>query len=176
MAEASTANSTEESSSSSSGQKPTLFIILAVVNMLVVLGVGIMIFLGKKKEAAHPGIDDVVRGEAEEQKKEALDTNFVGKLVPLETFLVNVAGSRGRKLLKINMELEVDGEEVQGEIEKLKPKIRDIIIITLSSKTYAEISTREGKESMRDEIRDQVNLFLTKGEIKRVYFTEFIFN
>ena len=74
------------------------------------------------------------------------------------------------------MELEVDGDEVQAEIEKLKPKIRDIIIITLSSKTYAQISTRDGKESMRDEIRDQVNLFLTRGKIKRVYFTEFIFN
>jgi flagellar FliL protein len=91
-------------------------------------------------------------------------------------FLVNVAGSRGRKLLKINMELEVDGNEVQGELEKLKPKIRDIIIITLSSKTYAEVSTREGKEGMRDKIKDQVNLFLTKKKIKQIYFTEFIFN
>ncbi|MCB0385939.1 MAG: flagellar basal body-associated FliL family protein, partial [Bdellovibrionales bacterium] len=34
----------------------------------------------------------------------------------------------------------------------------------------------DGKEAMRDEIRDQVNLFLTRGKIKRVYFTEFIFN
>lgn len=159
-----------------SGQKPTLFIILAVVNMLIVAGVGAMIYLGKKKEAAKPGIDDVIQGEAETQKKEQLEEDFIGKLIPLETFLVNVAGSRGRKLLKINMELEVDGDEVQAEIEKLKPKIRDIIIITLSSKTYAAISTRDGKESMRDEIRDQVNLFLTRGKIKRVYFTEFIFN
>lgn len=159
-----------------SSQKPTLFIILAVVNMLVVAGVGAMIYLGKQKEAAEPGIDDVIKGESETQKKEELEEDFIGKLVPLETFLVNVAGSRGRKLLKINMELEVDGDDVQAEIEKLKPKIRDIIIITLSSKTYAQISTRDGKESMRDEIRDQVNLFLTKGKIKRVYFTEFIFN
>lgn len=159
-----------------SGQKPTLFIILAVVNMLIVAGVGTMIYLGKKKEAAQPGIDDVIQGESETQKKEQLEEDFIGKLIPLETFLVNVAGSRGRKLLKINMELEVDVDEVQAEIENLKPKIRDIIIITLSSKTYAQISTRDGKEAMRDEIRDQVNLFLTRGKIKRVYFTEFIFN
>ena len=177
MAEQNATTQTEASRPSApAGQKPTLFILLAVVNLLVVLGVGIMIYLGKKKEASHPGIDDVIRGEAEAQKKEEMGSDFVGKLVPLETFLVNVAGSRGRKLLKINMELEVDGDEVQTEIEKLKPKLRDIIIITLSSKTYAEISTREGKENMRDEIRDQVNLFLTKGKIKRVYFTEFIFN
>lgn len=176
MAEANAAPQAERVSPASSGKSPTLFIVLAVINMLVVAGVGAMIYLGKKQEAAHPGIDDVIRGESAAQKKELEEADFIGKLIPLETFLVNVAGSRGRKLLKINMELEVDGNEVQGELEKLKPKIRDIIIITLSSKTYAEVSTREGKEGMRDEIKDQVNLFLTKGKIKRVYFTEFIFN
>ena len=158
------------------GQKPTLFIILAVVNMLVVAGVAIMLYLGQKKKAQEANIDDVIHGEHEEQAKEKLDKDFVGKLVPLETFLVNLAGSRGRKLAKVNMELEVSNGEVQEEIDKLKPKIRDIIIIIVSSKTYAQISTKEGKDQLRDEIRDQVNLFLTKGQIQKVYFTEFIFN
>ena len=160
----------------SSGPMPKLLIVLVIVNMLVVAGIGIMIHLGREKEAAEPNIDNVIQGASVAQKQEELEADFIGKLVPLETFLVNLAGSRGRKLLKINIELEVDSDDVQTEIEKLKPKIRDIIIITLSSKTYAQVSTREGKESMRDEVRDQVNLFLTKGKIKRVYFTEFIFN
>lgn len=158
------------------GPKPTLFIILALVNMLVVGGVAAMLFLGQKKKAHEPGIDDVIKGEKEEQVKEKLDKDFVGKLIPLETFLVNLAGSHGRKLAKVNMELEVSNNEVQEEIDKLKPKIRDIIIIIVSSKTYAQISTKEGKDQLRDEIRDQVNLFLTKGQIQKVYFTEFIFN
>lgn len=158
------------------GQKPTLFIILAIVNMAVVAGVAAMLYLGQKKKAHEANIDDVIHGEHEEQAKEKLDKDFVGKLVPLETFLVNLAGSRGRKLAKVNMELEVSNGEVQEEIDKLKPKIRDIIIIIVSSKTYAQISTKEGKDQLRDEIRDQVNLFLTKGQIQKVYFTEFIFN
>ncbi|MCB0356990.1 MAG: flagellar basal body-associated FliL family protein, partial [Bdellovibrionales bacterium] len=57
-----------------------------------------------------------------------------------------------------------------------KPKIRDIIIVILSSKTYSQVSTKDGKDVLRGEIRDQVNLFLTKGQIKRVYFTELIYN
>lgn len=178
MAEANPAPQSEGQGAApaSSSRMPTLFFILAVVNMLVVVGVGVMIYLGKQKEAAESNIDDVIKGESQTQKREEMEEDFIGKLIPLETFLVNVAGSRGRKLLKINMELEVDNDDVQIEIEKLKPKIRDIIIINLSSKTYAQISTSDGKEFMRDEIRDQVNLFLTKGKIKRVYFTEFIFN
>lgn len=159
-----------------SGDKPTLFIILAVVNMLIVAAVGAMIYLNKKKEANEPKIDHVIKGEIEAQEHEANNPEFIGKLIPLETFLVNLAGSRGQKLAKINMELEVNNNEVQKEIDKLKPKIRDIIIILLSSKSYAQVSSKEGKDSLREEIRDQVNLFLTKGQINRVYFTEFIYN
>lgn len=162
--------------SSGSGQKPTLFIILAVVNMLVVVGVGAMLWMGQKKKEAQPGIDDVIQGEHETLQEEAANKEFIGKLVPLEMFLVNLSGQRGRKLAKVNMELEVSNEEVQEEIDQLKPKIRDMIIIILSSKTYAQMATKEGKETLREEIRDQVNLFLTKGQINKVYFTEFIFN
>jgi flagellar FliL protein len=161
-------------SSSSSGSKPTLFILLAVINMAVVMGVGVMLYLGQKKKAAEPGIDDVVKGEHEKLKEEEKSKDFIGKLVPLETFLVNIAGSRGRKLVKINMELEVTNAEVQEEVEKIKPKIRDYIIIIVSSKTFNEISTKEGKDLLRDEIKNQINLFLTKGQISKVYFTEFI--
>lgn len=159
-----------------SGQKPTLFIILALVNMLVVLGVGAMLFLGQKKKDAEPKIDDVIKGEAETQEAEKKSQDFIGQLIPLETFLVNLSGSRGNRLMKINMELEVDNAEVATEIDRIKPKIRDIIIIILSSKSYLQISSREGKDILRSEIKDQVNLFLTKGQIKRVYFTEFIAN
>jgi flagellar FliL protein len=121
-------------------------------------------------------VDDVIQGEHVQQVHDAENPVFIGKLIPLETFLVNLAGSRGQKLVKINMELEVNNADVQMEIEKLKPKIRDIIIIIVSGKSYQQLSTKEGKDALREEIRDQVNLFLTKGQINRVYFTEFLYN
>ncbi|MFN7904858.1 MAG: flagellar basal body-associated protein FliL [Pseudobdellovibrionaceae bacterium] len=61
-------------------------------------------------------------------------------------------------------------------MDKRKSQVRDIIIILLSSKTYDEVSNREGKESLRNEIKEQLNSFLTTGEISAVYFTEFIYN
>lgn len=166
----------EAPKSSGSGGKPTLFIILAIVNMLVVVGVGVMLFLGQKKKASEPGIDDVIKGEKNTVESEEKSKEFIGKLVPLETFLVNLSGAHGRKLLKINMELEVNNAEVQEEIEKIKPKIRDYIIIIVSSKSFAEVSTKEGKDALREEIKNQINLFLTKGQINKVFFTEFLSN
>ncbi len=172
----------------SSGGKPIILYALVVLNMLVVAGVGFMLYAGKKKEDAHQKtIEAVVNGKAEgehgaagghgEAHGEDADEGVgLGKMIPMETFLVNLSGNRGNKVLKVNMELEVEGEKIADEIDKRKPQIRDIIIILLSSKTYAQLSTTEGKEFLRDEIKDTVNSFLTKGKIKRVLFTEFIFN
>jgi flagellar FliL protein len=158
------------------GGKPTLFILLALINMAVVIAVGVMLYLGQKKRDAVPGIEDAMTTDHDQVQTEEKGKNLIGKLVPLETFLVNVAGTRGRKLVKINMELEVSNSDVQEEIEKIKPKIRDYIIIIASSKSFNEMSSKEGKDALRDEIRNQLNLFLTKGSINKVYFTEFILN
>ncbi|MGE0761696.1 MAG: flagellar basal body-associated protein FliL [Bdellovibrionales bacterium] len=176
MAEANTAPAPAPAPSGGGGQKPTLFIILTIVNMAVVLGIGAMLYLGQKKKAAEPGIDQVIKGESATQEEEGKNTEFIGKLIPMETFLVNLAQSRGRKLAKLNMEFEVTSDEVQQEIEKLKPRIRDMVIMIISDKSLAQVSSKEGKDALREEIRNQVNLFLTKGQIKNVYFTEFIFN
>ena len=163
--------------SGSSGPKPILFYAVTAINMLFILGIGAMVYMGKKKEAAEPTIKDVVKGEHETLEKEKEETDkFIGTLVPLETFLVNPAGSRGRRLLKVNMEMEVADGKVQEEIEKRKPQLRDIIILLLSSKSYEQISSADGQRRLREEIRDAVNGFLTKGQVKQVLFTDYMFN
>lgn len=160
-----------------SGSKPIIMYALAVINMVFMGAVGFMVQKHMKNLESQPKIDDVIKGEHETQKEEAhKEEEFVGNMIPLETFLVNLSGSRGQKLLKLNMELEVEGEKVQEEIDKRKPHLRDTIITILSSKTYAQISSAEGKEYLRGEIRDTMNSILTKGKVKRVLFTEFIFN
>ncbi len=184
------------------GGKPILLYALVVLNMAVVGGVGFMVYAGRKhdqqnatalekaanglaKDGEHGGTaehGEAKGGEHGEAKsehgaghsEEAQD--YIGKTIPMETFLVNLSGNRGNKLLKVNMDLELEGGKIAEEIEKRKPQIRDIIIILLSSKTYAQLSSPEGKEFLRDEIRDTVNSFLTTGKIKRVLFTEFLFN
>lgn len=177
MAEEATAKKQEFEDAPRSG-KPMILYALVIINMLVVAGVGFMVYSGKKKEAQQPGLSEVIAGEHEAQTTgdaPVSEKEFIGTMVPMEMFLVNLSGANGRKLLKVLMELEVEGANVQGEIEKRKPQIRDIIITLLSSKSYEQVSSVEGKEYLREEVRDTVNSFLTKGKIKRVLFTEFIY-
>ena len=177
MAEEKAAPAEAAAPSGGSGQKPILLIALAVINMLIVAGVGFMLYKGRQKEAAEPKIENVIKGEAEAQKKEATEEKeVVGKVVPLETFIVNLAGAKGRKVLKASMELELKGEHAPEEIDKRKAQIRDIIIIILSSKTYEEVSAREGKDNLRNEIKDTINSFLLQGKITNVFFTDLIYN
>ena len=183
MAEEKAAAAAADGAQGSSGGKPIILYALVVINMLVVAGVGAMLFLKSKQEHDKPkAIDAAANGMVEKEDphgagaKKPDAEEFIGKTIPMETFLVNLSGNRGNKLLKVNMELEVEGDRIAEEIDKRKPQIRDIIIILLSSKTYAQASSSEGKEFLREEIRDTVNSFLTKGKIKRVLFTEFIVN
>ncbi|MGZ3725292.1 MAG: flagellar basal body-associated FliL family protein [Pseudobdellovibrio sp.] len=161
---------------SSSGSKPFLLIGLVVVNMLVVAFVGFMIWKGRKIEEAKPGIEKAIEGENKTTAEEKAAPEDVGKVIPLETFVVNLAGSKGRKVLKVNMELEVKGADVEKEIENRKAQIRDFILIILSSKSYEEVSVKDGRESLKTEIKDNINSFLSKGKILNVYITEFIYN
>lgn len=176
------ASQASEGASSGSGGKPIILYALVVLNMIVVAGVGAMLFLSRKNDAEHAKVIDKAiepghGAEGEHGEKSGHDEeDFVGKTIPMETFLVNLSGSRGNKVLKVNMEFEFEGDRIADEIDKRKPQIRDIIIIILSSKTYAQLTEPQGKEHLRDEIRDTVNSFLTKGKIKRVFFTDFIFN
>ena len=166
------------SGSGAKASKQTLILmVLAVVNMVVVAGVGFMIFTGKKKDAAEPKIEHVIKGEHETQEQEQMEEKeVIGKVIPLETFLVNLAGSKGHRVAKLNLEMEVENEAVSQEIEQRKAQIRDIIIVLLSSRTYDQVSSKEGQDGLKEEIKDTVNKFLTKGKIKQVYFTDFIYS
>ncbi len=154
--------------------KPVVLIALVVINMVVVLGVGFMVW--KSRQVPPPMIEQVISGEAKTIEENPAQTEELGKVVPLETFIVNLAGAKGRKVLKVNMELEVKGADVVAEIDNRKAQIRDFIIIILPSKTYDEISTTTGKDFLRNEIKDNINTFLSKGKITNVYFTELIYN
>ncbi len=92
----------------------------------------------------------------------------------LDPFIVNLQDNVGTRYLKLTVQLELDSPSLQAEIESHLPKIRDAVIILLSSKSYADIGTVEGKYRLRDEIVQRVNKFLSGGRVKTAYFTDFV--
>ena len=95
-------------------------------------------------------------------------------IMPLEPFLVNLADKESRRYLKLKVDLEVDSEETVKELEKVLPRIRDALILLLSSKTYLDLSTMEGKQRLKKEIKRRVSALPDGKKVSDVFFTQFV--
>ena len=96
------------------------------------------------------------------------------QMVTLPTFLVNLADPLGRRYLKMTLDVEVPDKIVADELNKLMPKVRDSILLLLSSKSYADLSTMESKILLKNEIVDRLNQNMGGAKISRVYITELV--
>ncbi|MBV5321699.1 MAG: flagellar basal body-associated protein FliL [Sulfuricurvum sp.] len=184
---------TEEGEKKKSGNMLLIIIIAVLVLILVIGGVVAALMMGNgdaAAEAGHgaktevaaeghaPAADAAHEGEAKasdghgEAGGEAMTE--VGLMFPLDAFTVNLLSESGRRYLKCEINLEMEGEELSHELEEKKPVFRDIIIRILSSKSLEEISTVKGKEKLKEEIVQDLNTRLKDGKVKNVYFTDFV--
>ena len=146
-----------------------LLILLIGVLMVFMLGMGGGLFMMWNKlselsiqSAANAGTNPVPGNHPEQP------------ICPLETFIVNLADKGGNRYLRMTMDLELGNPELQTEITKRMPQIRDSILMILPSKRFDEISSVEGKTALRDEILEKLNSLLTTGKITNIYFKEFV--
>ena len=98
----------------------------------------------------------------------------LGIMFSLDPFIVNLAGSQGKRFLKVTVSLELSAPEVHAEVKENIQKIMDSILVLLSSKNFEDVYSVQGKFKLKDEITARVNRFLILGHIKEAYFTEFI--
>lgn len=95
-------------------------------------------------------------------------------LVTLPTFVVNLADPLGRRYLKLSMDVEVSDEKAVMEINASQSKIRDAVILLLSSKSFQELSTIESKILLKKQLVERLNQVLGGPKVLRVFFTEMV--
>ena len=91
----------------------------------------------------------------------------------LEPFNTNLAGVP-RRLVRMEMNLEMLNEEGFEEVIKLGAGARDAVVRLLNSKNFTEIESVQGKLQLKNQIITQINGYLDKGVVKNVYFSEFV--
>jgi flagellar FliL protein len=72
--------------------------------------------------------------------------------VTLEPFVVNLADRESERYAQVGVVLEVEGKEIEGKLSAKMPAVRNQILLLISSKPAAELTTREGKERLAAEI------------------------
>ena len=137
---------------------------------------GLIFLLNQGKLEAQEEVTEEEKVEEKTASEELRPAKKVKKdlMFPLDPFIVNLAKSGGNRFLKVTISLEMSGPKVRLELKKNIQKITDSILLLLSTKVFEDVYSVQGKFTLKGEITTRVNQFLTTGQVKGAYFTEFI--
>lgn len=164
----------EESKQEEKKSSSLVLIIVAVLIVLLLAVAGVVVYLLLSQDEQAIAQNNQNGAEVTQvQRKSAMDLT-VGPMYPLDQFIVNLLSEGGRRYLKTTIDFELSDDSLIEELDTKIPRVRDIIIRVLSSKTVEEISTPKGKEKLKQELTNQLNAVLVDGQIVRLYFTDFV--
>lgn len=194
MSDAPAENKAEAAAPASGGGGGKVVLILTALNLLVTAGLGGVLFVSFQKDKVKPRAEDISTegeghgsgsgsgsehgsgsgqgsGAAASKKK---NSDF-GKMIPLEQFVVNLStpGGSNPKFFRLNAALEVPNEDTEAEVNSKIPQIRNAIIDLINSKRASDVATVEGRDYLKEEIRNALNGFMVNGKVKGVFFTSF---
>ncbi len=148
--------------------------IILILLLLGLLGTGGYFAYSFLYSADSPGASESGNATQSREEPDSGPEKVGSKMVSLPTLLVNLADPLGKRYLKISVDVEVKGEEASSQIQSDMPKIKDALILLLSSKTFEDLSSMESKYQLKKEIVERLNQILGQSVVRRVYFTEFI--
>jgi flagellar FliL protein len=150
-----------------------ILVLLIGVLMVLMLGLGGGLFMMWNKLSTLNTQGVANAGEQPNGQGASIDQPL-GPIFSLKTFIVNLADKGGNRYLRVTMDLELGSPELESEIEKRLPQVRDGILMILPTKRFEDISTVQGKIALRDEVLETLNGFLAQGKIINIYFKEFV--
>lgn len=184
-----------EHKESSGGGGNKIVLILSAVNSVVVIAMMAVLFISQQKEKKAASITDISAQEEAPVAEEKADahgggghggghgaaaaapkkTAQFGKIITLDMFTVNLStpGGTAPRFVRVNISIEVPSDEVEAEITHKMPQVRNTIIDLFNSKRPTDLATPDGRDYVKDEIKNAVNGFLVTGKIKGVFFTNF---
>jgi len=150
------------------GMSPLILIIIGLIGLVIA---GTVAFIIVHKVLTATPKEEVAEEETAEVGKEV----YFGKLFSFEDpIIVNLAGTKGQRYLKVSIKFEVTDDAVVEELGTRKPMILDLLISILSSKNIEDVSNTVGRNRLRREIIDKSNAEIISGKVINVYFTEFV--
>jgi flagellar FliL protein len=179
--------------------------ILGILNLLLTIGIGSVVFIQFKKDKNKEVVTDIQAnapahgdgkaaegGHGEAPKAdghgEAAKADGHGgggehggaakaaeKVISLEQFTVNLSTAVGAppKFARVVIAVEVASGETSTELTQKMPQVRNSIIDLFNSKRPADLQTGEGRNFLKEEIRNALNSFLVTGKVKAIFFSNF---
>ena len=147
-----------------------VIILIGVLFVLVLAMGGGMFMIWNKLAAVSAQVTPAGDPNGEKAKSEQM-----GKVVSLDTFIVNLADPGANRYLRVTMDLEVTGgKAAEEDLTRRTSQLRDAVLMILPTKRFSDIISTEGKSALRDELLGALNGLLAAGKISRIYFKEFV--
>ncbi len=149
-----------------------ILVLLIGVMMMLMLGLGGGLFMMWNQLSA---LNAQSVADAGKQPDEVVSLEqSLGPIFSLDTFIVNLADKGGTRYLRVTMDLELGNSDLEDELHKRLPQVRDSLLMILPSKRFEDISTVQGKTALRNEMLEALNGYLGQGKITNIYFKEFV--
>ncbi len=154
----------EKSEKKGKKRSPLLKIILVLVPVMILGGGAAFYFISGEL----PFFGDGVIGGEESDSPPRYSYS-------MQEFQVNLADPGTSRFLRTTFDLAYDARGLTREIEDREPELRSEIIAILRSKYIEDLEEPGGMKNLEKEILDKLNEMLDSGEVKAIYFKEFIF-
>ena len=146
-------------------------IIISVVLVLLGGGGAAFFLLNGSDTKPAAGTDP----EQDEVQVEELSDPIYLPLSP--AFVVNFEHKGGIRYLQLSLQVMSFDEAAVEKVEANMPAVRNNLILLFSGQDYNFLTTVEGKEKLREEVRDSINelVHLTgSSKVNEVFFTGFV--
>ena len=162
-----------EEKKSSGGLLPIINLVL----LLLVLAVGGFIAWKTIEAENNTVVEESGPAQTEETKipePEDEDPNAPPVFVDIADITINLADTDVSRFLRAKIKLELRNDEALARVEQHMVQINDMVITLLSSKTFAEIRTPQGKYDLKEDLVYRINRLMTGKPVKNLYFTDFV--
>lgn len=148
-------------------RKRRLMVVLAILLTAAAAIVGYVVISGRGPAGEASADEDDANGPRE-------PSPAMGPGYTFETFIVNVAGTSGRRYLKCTITVEFGSNAGATEAGTKVPLMRDAVIDILSSKTMEDLEPGTPRDALRAELVSTISSLITKAKVTRVFFNEFV--
>lgn len=188
------------SEGSPAGGTSKLMMGLLGLNMVVMIAVALVLFLGQKKQSQQQTIDQVQAGAAAAGEHGAPAAAAGGghgapaaaghgaageageaganqaRFFSVGDFTANLSGPASTSYVKVTVNFEISADADEEEMKQRKPQFRDKVISLLNSKKSTDLQSADGRNYLKEEIKTVANTFVKKGKVEGVYFSAFVIN
>ncbi len=107
-------------------------------------------------------------------KETAGQDDVSGPIVDMSPFIVNLADAGTPRYLKVAIKLELNDDNAVTRFNDRIPRVRDSLLLLLSSQESEKIRGVKAKLGLKDQIFERVSVIVGEGSIRSVFLTDFV--